>query len=454
MNRSSNSTTEAPLDPKVAAELAALDAALRGDAIDDDALAALVRDVQAQAPAMPTELREQLRDDVAAGFPRRGASAKARKAGAGAGAAAPTQTRRPRRSFAFGSGIAVAAVCVVFVAGAALQQGGSDDMTSAVPQSASDTAASRSYSAAGESSAAEPSGVADADSTAAGVPSRPPGALNKSLQSAPSDSVAQSSGGALAPFASEADDAVATAKLKPAQGKTSTPASGKRRVEQAVDLTVRVKSGKLDEAAGKVGDITRGAGGYVADSQVSVGTRGAGSASFTLQVASSKLDQAIDRLSDLGTVTSQNQSSTDITSSFDSANQRLGDAKAVRKALLRSLAKADGAGEIASLRSRIADNRTTISGLESEILKLERRTNLTTIDLSLTARSGDAPAGDDDGQWSIGDAAGDAVGILGTVSGVLLVGAAALLPFALIGFIAWALYRVRRKRQRDAVLDD
>ncbi len=453
MNRSTHTDlSDPPLDPKVAAELDALDAALRGDAIDDDALAALVRDVKAQAPVMPSELRVQLRDDVAAGFPRGGAAGAFQKV---LGGKATAPGARKRRSFAFGGGMAVTAVLAVFVVGVALTQDSNKSLTLSGDDAEVSNLSAPGPLPASVSEESETSTTSTGGATGSTVErTRGDGMPNSASASDAAPGAKDAASAALAAGATAATDTVAPPSSADFESRTSTPASGKRRVEQAVDLLVRVKSGKLDEAAGKVNDITRGAGGFVADSRVSVGTRGAGSATFTLQVASSKLDQAIDRLSDLGTVTSQNQSTVDITSSFDSANQRLSDAKAVRKALLRSLAKADSAGEIASLRARIADNRGTIAGLESDLLKLNKRTNLTTISLSLTAPSGDAPDSEDDGQWSIGDAAGDALKILGAVSGVLLVGAAALLPFAILIAIGWVIYRVRRKRQRDAALDD
>jgi hypothetical protein len=454
MNRSSKTTngSDAPLDPKVIAELDQLDAALRGEAITDESLAQLVRDVQAQAPEMPTALRTQLGGDVAAGFPRFG------KAGAARAERRSTMTKAPkRRRLLVGGGLATAACSLILVVGFATSN--SDKSLSLGDDAAPFASTAGSAPSAGDSATSSGSGATDE--------SAPQGLADSSTKrEAVTPQARESGASAGAPAPAEIDqlkaaveDAGGTAARgtsSKAAGKpsTSTPASGRRRVEQAVEMVVRVKSGKLDEAAGKVGDITRRAGGFVADSQVSMRTRGAGSATFTLQVASSKLDGAIGSLSDLVTVTSQDQQSTDITSSFDTANQRLGDAKAVRKALLRSLDKADSAGEIASLRARIADNRKTIAGLESEILKLNQRTNLTTIALSLNAPSGDAPSADDDGKWTIGDAVDDAGSALGAIGGALIVVGAVLLPFGLLGGIGWSLHLLRRKRARESALDD
>ena len=76
-----------------------------------------------------------------------------------------------------------------------------------------------------------------------------------------------------------------------------------------------------------------------ADSQVSTSQSG-GSASFTLRIPSRRLEDALKRLSALASVASLSQSSDDITAAFVSARDRLDDARAERKALLRALARA------------------------------------------------------------------------------------------------------------------
>ena len=108
----SRHTPGAPLDPAILAELDQLDAALRGDPIEDDQLATLVRSVQAQAPEMPKEFRSRLTGRVAAGFPRRSASSVRRRA---------TEKLRSRRVAFSAAGtvlaLGVAAVIVLAILG-------------------------------------------------------------------------------------------------------------------------------------------------------------------------------------------------------------------------------------------------------------------------------------------------------------------------------------------------
>jgi hypothetical protein len=438
-SKHSDPSGDAPLDPAVQAELDALDAALRGDAIEDDTLAALVRDVQAQAPVLPTELRERLRDDVAAGFPR----GRRRAAATAAGGRSAQKRRRFTLigSGALATGIAGVFALIVFTGGGTSPQMATESSGSGHQDLAQIDQLSNSFDSAG-GDAGTTTSAASAAPKSEDLSGTGPVSPDAAVRPLPEDG----GRGAVVKGSSSTTSS--------STSKSLTPATSPRKVERTVDMEVRVKSGKLDEASGKVGDIVRDAGGYVGNSDVSIGTRGAGSATFTLRVASAKLDDAIARLSKLGTVTSQNQRSTDITSSFDSAQSRLDDANKVRRALLRALSKATTSGEIASLRARIADNRATRANLDRQLAALSRRADLTTVSLTLTApSSGAAAIADDDGQWSIGDAAGDTVRILGTVTGVLLVAAGAALPFAILALIGLAIYRVRRRVGREAALD-
>lgn len=443
---------EERLDPAIQAELDQLDAALRGDPIEDDALADLVRDIQATAPEMPGDLRKQLRHDVASGFARRGVRGRVSAALGRTG----TRNADGPRNFKLLTGGSVAAVAAAGVfAVVAINAGtGSDDYAASDIATTTDERNSAG-SAAGAYGAAptdDSAGATEPLSGSSGSSPIPSGTSSKASERAAARSVSPEQQ-ALVDKTLQAPSGGAADQDAAALLKGSTPATGQRRVEQSVDMTVRVKSGEIDDASQKVESIVRQGDGYVADSRVSIGTRGSGDAAFELKVASSKLDATMKRLGDLGTVTSQQQASRDITSSFDTTQRRLEDNAELRKALLRSLAKADTDGEIASLKRRLADNRSSRATLERQLAQLRTRTNLTTIAFTLNAPSGDAADEDDDGTWSIGDALSDAGRALGAVTGVLLVGGAVLLPFALLGAAGWAVYRVRRKRRRESALD-
>jgi hypothetical protein len=137
---------ETTLDPAVAAELEALEAALAGEPTADPELAALVRDVRAQAPAMEPAFRARLDDRVEHGF------AKAPRA----------KTQRRRRGNlvpALGvGGCVLAAIVALVVAGGGgsgsnnASRGGGSAVSKAAPEQAqSDSAASGGSSSSSSS---------------------------------------------------------------------------------------------------------------------------------------------------------------------------------------------------------------------------------------------------------------------------------------------------------------
>lgn len=106
---------ETTLDPAVAAELEALEAALAGDPAAEPELAALVRDIRAQAPAMEPAFRARLDERVRRGF---------------ANAPRPRRQRRSLRTLVPALGVAgcvLAAVVAIVVTGGG---GGSNDFGS------------------------------------------------------------------------------------------------------------------------------------------------------------------------------------------------------------------------------------------------------------------------------------------------------------------------------------
>jgi Domain of unknown function (DUF4349) len=380
---------EPTLDPAVAAELEALEAALAGDPAAEPELAALVRDVRADAPAMAPAFRARLDDRVADGFAK--APRKAR----------PSRRRALMPAFGVAGCVLAALVAVVLGAG-----GGSHDNASS----------SRSGGAAAAPSAQEQS----------------------------SDS-AKSSGGSASSGAS--GTAGSPALAAPAPG-PAAPAQ-QRRVERSTRLELTTTD--VQAASDGVVRATQASGGFVQSSQVATGD-GRSTASFVLRVPTSRLDDALARLSKLGHVRSLQQSADDITNAYNGASTRLAEARAERRGLLRALSKATTAQEISSLRARIADNRRTLQRNQRAFDAVRNRANYATIGVEVTgiARKHAAVAGG--GSWTPGDAAHDAVRVLEVSAGVALIALAVLVPLALVGAAGGFAAVALRRRRREAAL--
>jgi hypothetical protein len=377
---------EPTLDPAVAAELEALEAALAGHPAAEPELAALVRDVRAEAPAMAPDFRARLDRRVERGFER----ALPRRR---------LQSLRPMiPALAVAGCVLAALVAVVLSAG-----GGSDGASS---------------SSGG--------GGAVVDQSARVKPE--------------SSDAAKSSGGSGGSSSGRTLQAVPPAPASP---------SRQRRVERSTRLELTATD--VQAASDGVVRATQATGGFVQSSQVSTGD-GRSTASFTLRVPTSRLDDALRRLSRLGHVRSLQQSADDITNVYDGASTRLAEARAERRGLLRALAKATTAAQITSLRARIADNRRALQRDQRELDAVRNRANYATIGLELTGvarKHATVPSG---GPWTPGDAAHDAVRVLEVSAGVALIALAVLVPLTLVGTAGGFAAVAVRRRRREAAL--
>lgn len=384
------------LDDTAVAELDALDAALRGEAVAPEHadLATLVADVRDVAPQATPAFLAQLDARVREGFPPRDE----------APASAP-RAKRPRRRLLFGGGaIAVSAAIAVAVVGIV---GNGDDSTS-------DTAFERF-------STSEPAPQAAAPQDA--------------LQSAP-----DAAAGAVAPSqAPPADDDAAVSRKQ-------------RSAERSASLDLTVPATDVQSTADAVVRATDRVGGIVQTSSINVGEGTPGEARFELRVPSGKLDDALAAYSKLGSVANRTQDAQDITGAVVSAEDLLSDARAERRGLLRALGQADTRREVESLRARLRIVRADIARREAALRSVRARAGLATVAVTVRGDgdgSGGSSGADDEG-WSVGDAARDAGRLLEVAAGALIVGAAAVLPLlalALMGAVAGR-YVVRRRRER------
>jgi hypothetical protein len=392
---------ETPIDPGVAAELEALEAALADDPAAEPELATLVRDVRMEAPTMAPAFRAQLDERVASGFGR--SEPGARGAHASRGRRFAAVRNRPLIPALGVAGCLLAALVAVLVA-----TGGSQDNASRGGEVPAIAPASRESGGAGSGSA-------------------------------PSADLAGPSA---------KDQSTSSAKAAPSP--SAAPSNGGRHVERST--TLQLTTADVQKTADGVVRATQAVGGYVQLSQVRTGD-GSGSATFVLRVPTAKLDDALASLAKLGHVRSMQQSANDITGQYDSAQSRLADARAERRGLLRALAKATTAQEIASLKARIADNRRELNRLQSEFNAVRRRATYATVQVDVTGRPHkDQPAPGH--SWDPGDAAHDALRVLEVGAGVALIGLAVLVPLAVLGTAAGFAAGALRRRRREAALGE
>jgi len=402
-----------PLTPDEARELDALDRALSGLPVDPDlrAFEELVADLRATAPEMSPAFAARLEHDVAEGFPQPAERP-------------PLRLRRPRRWVLLPAAGVLAAALVALV----VVLGNGDSQTSPSSVALNDTPASKS---------AAPPVTAEAAPSAAGAAADSAGAVTAQRKAAPA----------------LAAPAPATAAIAPAPAPGAiAPAPGPRKVQRTAALALETPTDSFDATTDDVVQTVDRFGGIVASSTIGSDDAAGGEASFDLRIPTDRLDDALAGLSKLGHVASRSQNLEDITGSFQSAQDRLTDARAERRGLLRALSRATTQGQIDSLRARLRANSSAISRLKGDLAALRRRADLSRVSLTVRGVKDGAGAATG-GHWSPGDAARDALRVLEVMAGVALVSLAIVVPLGLLGVAVALAARGARRRGRERALD-
>lgn len=393
-----------PQDPRIERELAAVDATLGGQPVDAGMteLAELVLAVQAVRPRPRASFVEELAARAAAGFPRiESTPDTAQQPGK------PAQTR-----FRFARALKARRIPLAFGTAASLLIVVTGLISSGVlaPETVEESASTD---------------VAQED-----VPS-----------TAPRETLSR-----------EAGDAVQAEPLSaaPARGGGVLPQVHTRRQDRDAAIVLATPRADIEEAADGVIQVTDRYQGFVLRSNVTGGEEGRAGAALELRIPSEKLQPALRDLSELAHVRSRTQTTQDITARFVSARSRLNEATAERRALLRQLARASTPNEAASIRARLRIANRQITQARSNLRSLRNRVDFSSVSVAIEA---DESAKAADGGWSPGDALDDAVGILKTTLGILLVSLAVLLPLTALGLVAWLVSSRFRTARRERALD-
>ena len=414
-----------PLTPDEARELDALERALAGEPVDPDLreLEELVRDLRATAPEMSPAFAARLERDVADGFPAPAPRAK---------------LRRPRRWVllpAVGV-LAAALVALVVVLGGSSQDTPREFASNSDTTTAVESAPSAGTGAGTATDSAGGAGTPQADSAPAAKAPATPTDRRLAIPPAPGGS-----GTAAAP-------APAIGQAAPAV----TNASGPRKVQRTADLVLETPSGEVQTTSDDVIRTVDRFGAIVATSSIGSDDRAGGEAVFDLRIPTARLDDALAALSKLGHVAERRQNLEDITGSFDSAQDRLSDARAERRGLLRALGRATSQAQIDSLKARLRDVRSTIGRRNGDLASLRRRADLSHVTVTVRGVQGSG-GGATGGNWSPGDAARDALRVLEVMAGVALIALAIAVPVGLLGIAITLAARSARRRGRERALD-
>jgi hypothetical protein len=219
-----------------------------------------------------------------------------------------------------------------------------------------------------------------------------------------------------------------------------------RSVQRSAEITIATPRRDVDRVASTIGDVAAQLGGYVARSSVTTSDGG----SLQLRVPSAKLDTAIQRLSKLGKVRQLSRYTEDITAQVVSARDRLNEARAERKGLLRQLATATTINETDSIKARLRIVAREIASARASLRRVTNRADFADVTATLVATRHSAGAG---GTWTPGDAFHDALRVLEVIAGVAVIAAAVALPLLVAWLLGWLARRGVTRRRRERALD-
>ncbi|MFL5899459.1 MAG: DUF4349 domain-containing protein [Solirubrobacterales bacterium] len=225
----------------------------------------------------------------------------------------------------------------------------------------------------------------------------------------------------------------------------SRPRNGRPQVqERTAELGLATDADKLQDAAGGVVNVTDSYDGFIDSSNVHTGGSD-GRASFQLRIPTQHLQDALSDLSDLGRVTLLNQGSSNVTGSYVDAGKAYRDARATVDSLLARLNAASSPAEAANIKQQIGVAREQLAAARAGLRAIKGRVAYTPVSVEITAQG--------DGNWSIGDAADDATGVLEAIGGATLITLAVLIPLGVLSALIWFGARAAQRRRREASLE-
>lgn len=227
-------------------------------------------------------------------------------------------------------------------------------------------------------------------------------------------------------------------------------AEGSRAEEWDVSMDLRVRDNdRLAAASQEAIRTTRELGGYVVSS--SIGTRGnGGEARLAVRIPARRVQEAIARFGDLGTITAQNVDVQDRQGQLDALARRI---DSLRVQLAEVNLKLAQPGLSAPERLRLELRRERLRGLLNRVSGDRRRLSdeVRLADLALTMRTGHSTAAPSEGR--VEGAARDAVHVLAVAGAVAVFLLIVLAPVALAAVAAWLALRARRRRTEERLLD-
>jgi hypothetical protein len=221
-----------------------------------------------------------------------------------------------------------------------------------------------------------------------------------------------------------------------------------------VDLWMEIRLADAEELSGAASEamgITRELGGWVAASDID--TEGKeGTAELALRVPVGRVEDAMVRLGELGTVTGQQIETVDLQAGIDRRTSRIERLeRAIRILELRLESGTLTLEEELRVRLRIERHENEISDLRRATLADRREA--ATSELTLALHTREAAAKQDEDEGGVAGVTRDALDFLGAAGAIALFLVIVLSPIALLLVLLWLAFRARSRRLESRLLE-
>ena len=229
--------------------------------------------------------------------------------------------------------------------------------------------------------------------------------------------------------------------------RAALPPAQRRLQDYDARMRLRVKdAAALDRGTKRAMRDTRALGGFVASIDFGTRPENHGDASLVLRVPVTKVQEAVARYTELGTIVSQQVKINDLQPQADRLSQN---ATELRRRIAELVAKSRRSALSVDERIQLENARRDLQSVTGRRSRLVREASYATVTLELTTAQAVEQREEPGAFRTFWD---DASKILGTELIWLLYALVVAGPFLLLGLLAWLVERNRRRRSADALL--
>ncbi len=257
-----------------------------------------------------------------------------------------------------------------------------------------------------------------------------------------------------APPASGSDRGAAPDFVQGRSRGAAAPAPSRRLQDYRAELHVRVRDlDALSSSTARAMRATRSLGGFVVVARYDAPRGDDGDSLLVVRVPVGRVQDAIARFSQLGTIVAQRIDIQDVQQGVNRQDEQIAALRRTVATLERELARTDlTQDERARLRLRLLSARETLRARVAARDETVRRARLATVSLTLTTRNPEELAPKPRGELE--QTLRDAVSVLGTILTWLLAALIVAAPFLALAAAGVALERARRRRAERRLLEN